>query len=970
MRNLKSILFFFLFISVVELINGQENLLYHFSFSINSKSQLNEITQIISIDNVKDKQVIAYANKKEFAAFKVLNIPYSIITETKDSKAIDMATTIEEISSWDKYPTYELYVQLMESWATNYPELCKLEEIGTLASCRKLLAVKISDNVQNNYEYEPEIFLTSTMHGDELGGYVVSLRMIDYLLTNYASNSMVQHLLNSCEIWINPLANPDGTYLGGNHTVSGSIRYNANYIDLNRNFPDPAAGQNPDANARQTETQLMMDFADAHHFSLSLNIHSGAEVVNYPWDTWSRPTADDEWWKYVGGNYRDSAQANSPIAYLNDINNGLTLGYDWYIITGGRQDFMNYFKNCREFTLEISSEKKYPSENLPNLWNWNKTALFGYFYEALNGIHGKLTNAHGMPLYAEIQIQNHDKDNSQVFTEPSTGYFFRFLKAGTYDLQIIAEGYTTKVFKNIVITDGEKKDLQFVLCDSLSIICLQDSLIKKTIVANDFDSLKTTIINCGNDTVNFSVEIGEASNFQWVTIENSNYTLMPNSDQQITLFFNPDETEKGNYSTSLHIISDSAYSIPLFLKVENNGLLQFSDSACTIEALKGQEKIDSIYLKNNFFVAQNFRFALEKTWNWFTIENSQGALNAGDSMAIILKTDAQIAPMGFYENTLYDTLGNNLKFPIQVFIYGESKLKACPIFINTKYPNHDIFYDTIVLSNNGGETINFEAYFETNESWIGVQPTSGSLLKNEIMELIISSNTNNQAIGQYNHQLFIETENEKIEIPVFIEIDSLPKLKILTSNVNLDLAIGQLNGSSVAIKNVGGGLLNYEVSANDNWIQFAENSGQIKSQLSKNIAFIIDSKGLLAGNYSSKIFINEEFISIEIRVTVGAELSFSPKVFYYEIYNSDEISDSITLTNSGGQTLNYKLEVEESEQNNWMQLNSFSSVLQIGESKTTVFKINPSLLSQGTYKCYLKATATHETKIPLELKIK
>jgi murein tripeptide amidase MpaA len=45
--------------------------------------------------------------------------------------------------------------------------------------------------------------------------------------------------VNSAELWINPNANPDGTYYGGNSTVASARRYNNNGYDLNRNFPIP-----------------------------------------------------------------------------------------------------------------------------------------------------------------------------------------------------------------------------------------------------------------------------------------------------------------------------------------------------------------------------------------------------------------------------------------------------------------------------------------------------------------------------------------------------------------------------------------------------------------------------------------------------------------------------------------------------------------------------------------------------------
>ena len=53
------------------------------------------------------------------------------------------------------------------------------------------------------------------MHGDELSGFVLSLRLIDYLLTNYGMNNRISNLINEIDIWINPLINPDSVLLWG-----------------------------------------------------------------------------------------------------------------------------------------------------------------------------------------------------------------------------------------------------------------------------------------------------------------------------------------------------------------------------------------------------------------------------------------------------------------------------------------------------------------------------------------------------------------------------------------------------------------------------------------------------------------------------------------------------------------------------------------------------------------------------------
>ncbi|MBK6963547.1 MAG: T9SS type A sorting domain-containing protein [Bacteroidales bacterium] len=412
------------------------------------------LTRLISIDNVKGDTIFAYANRKEFANlqqnggrnFLLLKHPGTLIDPT-------MSSNPREVLEWNYYPTYPAYEQLMQDFATNYPDICSLHTIGVLPSGRKLLAMRISDNV-NVEEDEPEFFYTSTMHGDETTGYVLMLHLIDYLLTNYNTDPRITNMVNNVDIWINPLANPDGTYAGGNNSVNGAQRYNANYVDLNRNYPDPEDGPHPDGEAWQPETVAFMELAENRSFVMSANFHGGAEVVNYPWDTWSRLAADNNWWVLVSREYADTCHAHSPSGYLTDLDNGITNGYAWYTTAGCRQDYMNYFQQCRESTIEISATKLVPAIQLINFWNYNYRSLLNYIEQTTYGVRGIVSDTiSGEPIKAQVFISGHDMDSSMVFTSLPVGNYHRMLKAGTYNLTFFAEGYMPKTLHNVVITD-------------------------------------------------------------------------------------------------------------------------------------------------------------------------------------------------------------------------------------------------------------------------------------------------------------------------------------------------------------------------------------------------------------------------------------------------------------------------------------------------------------------------------------
>ncbi len=417
---------------------------YYIEFRISSPEELRKLTNVVSLDHVpptKDGLVRAYANDAQLVELERLGYTWEVLQHPGTLIEPEMSSNLRDLRDWDTYPTYDAYIAMMYQFETDYPDLCEIINIGQSEEGRDILYARISDNIATE-EYEPEVMYTSSMHGDEITGYVLTLRLIDSLLVAYGTDPAITRLVDSTEIWINPLANPDGTYASGNHTVSGATRYNSNGVDLNRNFPDPQNGPHPDGNSWQDETVVMMNIAEAQNFVISANFHGGTEVVNYPWDTWPQLHADDPWYQDISHQYADSAQSNSPSGYMNGYNDGITNGYDWYEVNGGRQDFMNYWYGCREVTIEISDVKLIPASQLPAHWVYNRISMLEWLEHGLEGIRGIVTDAvSGLPVAATISVMNHDIDSSEVYTDPDVGDYYRMIEIGNYDLVFSAPGY-------------------------------------------------------------------------------------------------------------------------------------------------------------------------------------------------------------------------------------------------------------------------------------------------------------------------------------------------------------------------------------------------------------------------------------------------------------------------------------------------------------------------------------------------
>jgi len=319
--------------------------------------------------------------------------------------------------------------------ASTYPEICRAFSWGQSVQGRDLWGIVISADV-NTSSAEPEVRLSSSMHGNEPPGMFLLITLAHYLAENYNQPGFdeVTALVNSTELTIMPLHNPDGYVL--------NQRENVNNVDLNRNFTEPA-GTHP---VVETENIHYSNLALSRHFVISQNGHAGALVVNYPWDyTYTLAPDDDALIKLS----LEHSTTNLPM-YNGSFPQGITNGADWYVITGCVQDWSYTMTDCIDLTVEFH-DIKWPSESLlDGLWDDNRQSFMNFIKAAHYGVNGVITGADtGLPLEATVTVVG---NAMSVGTDPAHGDYYKLLDTGTYDLTFAAEGYITQTVTEVATT--------------------------------------------------------------------------------------------------------------------------------------------------------------------------------------------------------------------------------------------------------------------------------------------------------------------------------------------------------------------------------------------------------------------------------------------------------------------------------------------------------------------------------------
>lgn len=454
-----------------------------------NRELVRELNHIMSIDKVNDTYAEAYANRAEYEQFKTYGIEYEPVYEYyRQTRALNMATSVAQMANWDRYPTYAVYLEMMQNYAQNYPTLCKMDTIGYSVYGRPIINMTISDNVGVD-EDEPEFWWSSTMHGDETSGWYFLIRLVDDLLTKYGTDPQITNLVNNVEIYISPNTNPDGTFYRSNDgtSIANARRYNYNSVDLNRNFPFVTNTASHTAQyPNEPEITMMTAYADAHNFVMSANCHGGDECMNYPWDEdgWTHaahPNPDDSWWEYVSWMFVDTVHAINANRFTgpSDVSgsNGVTKGSEWYSIDGGRQDYMNYYKHIKETTVEFTTTKLLGTEYLDTYWGYYRKSILNYTEQVLYGFRGIVTDGcTNQPLGdVKVFINNHDADGTEVYTAAPVGDYHRPIYAGTYSVTFSKEGYTSQTFE---ITT------QNMACQRLDVTLYPEGTVIPTFTAN------------------------------------------------------------------------------------------------------------------------------------------------------------------------------------------------------------------------------------------------------------------------------------------------------------------------------------------------------------------------------------------------------------------------------------------------------------------------------------------------------
>ena len=253
-----------------------------------------------------------------------------------------------------------------------YPKLTEVGSVGRTLQGRTIPYIRLTnEKIKGD---KPQVLFVATTHAREWISTQVGMRLIKYLLANYGSDARVTNLLDTTEVWVVPVVNPDGyQYTFTNERLwRKNLRDNngdgqitvGDGVDLNRNFDShwgyddegsspvpPVETYRGTAPNSEPETQALINFIDGQDFKFILSYHSFSDLILYPWG-WQvkTPSLDDPIFLAQAGVDGNSAIFDTLLGAEYDPG----VGADLYTTNGEFTDWAYAERDIPAYTVELT----------------------------------------------------------------------------------------------------------------------------------------------------------------------------------------------------------------------------------------------------------------------------------------------------------------------------------------------------------------------------------------------------------------------------------------------------------------------------------------------------------------------------------------------------------------------------------------------------------------------------------------
>ncbi|HEY9856640.1 MAG TPA: M14 family metallopeptidase [Stenomitos sp.] len=215
------------------------------------------------------------------------------------------------------YSTVSDVMTDLQNVASQHAKIAHLETIGKSVEGRPIVAIRLTSQPEAKL---PAILITSGQHARELPPVQLTSRFIHLLTDGYGSDTSITKLVDSRDIWIVPIVNPDGrvSVEGGDSMWRKNRRDNGDGsrgVDTNRNADDHWSQGDRDSQSdsfrgsapfSEPESQALRDLAAKVKFNIAIDFHNYAGMILWPPSYTNAVSKDEAAFREIGNHFAQS----------------------------------------------------------------------------------------------------------------------------------------------------------------------------------------------------------------------------------------------------------------------------------------------------------------------------------------------------------------------------------------------------------------------------------------------------------------------------------------------------------------------------------------------------------------------------------------------------------------------------------------------------------------------------------------
>lgn len=115
--------------------------------------------------------------------------------------------------TFDRYPTFAELTEWLDAFANDFPDLVRLESIGTSYEGRELWLLTVTNHAIGVASEKPAIWIDGNIHASEVTASVAIVHLVDHLTSGFGSDDQITRALDTRTFYLVPRVNPDGAEL-------------------------------------------------------------------------------------------------------------------------------------------------------------------------------------------------------------------------------------------------------------------------------------------------------------------------------------------------------------------------------------------------------------------------------------------------------------------------------------------------------------------------------------------------------------------------------------------------------------------------------------------------------------------------------------------------------------------------------------------------------------------------------------